>query len=98
MIFKYWKNAVSAALYNNDYKMIEIILENWYDVSLDGTSLRQAIDNSDVKTINLLLNAWFDVNNYHPDMVYPYNAPPIAVAARKWYTWLVNILINCSTV
>lgn len=59
-----------------------------------GKTLRKAVADHDMKTIQYLLDEGVDVNYNEPDMVYPYKATPLTVAARLNNMKMVRYLVD----
>ncbi|WP_235193896.1 ankyrin repeat domain-containing protein [Paenibacillus sp. FSL R5-192] len=59
-----------------------------------GKTLRKAVADHDMKTIQYLLDEGVDVNYNEPDMVYPYEATPLTVAARLNNMKMVRYLVD----
>ncbi|MFC3749767.1 ankyrin repeat domain-containing protein [Paenibacillus sp. GCM10012306] len=86
--------AYSQAYYGNK-KNIPLIHELGLDIKLHGGAvLRQAVTDHDYKTLTYLLDQGVDVNYNKPDMVYPYEATPLTVAARMGAMDMVKFLIE----
>jgi len=90
---KIGKSALNAALYGNNYDLILVLIEAGYDLKNDGVSLRQAVSNRQYKAIELLLDQGVDVNFCKPDMVFPYNATPVHIAAKNNDMKTVKLLV-----
>lgn len=56
--------------------------------------MREAASDHDLKTLKYLLNQGVDINYNQPDMVYPYQATPLTVAARMGNMGMVKFLIE----
>lgn len=56
--------------------------------------MRQAVSDHDYKTLTYLLDHGVDINYNKPDMVYPYQATPLTVAARLGNLAMVKFLIE----
>ncbi|UNK18417.1 ankyrin repeat domain-containing protein [Paenibacillus sp. N3/727] len=86
--------AYSQAYYGNKNN-IPLIHELGLDIKLHGGAvLRQAVSNHDYKTLTYLLDHGVDINYNQPDMVYPYQATPLTVAARMGNLAMVKYLIE----
>lgn len=65
------------------------------DIKLHGSVvLRQAVSDHDYKTLDYLLDYGVDINYNQPDMVYPYRATPLTIAARMGNLAMVKHLIE----
>ncbi|MCM3041245.1 ankyrin repeat domain-containing protein [Paenibacillus motobuensis] len=86
--------AYSQAYYGNK-KNIPLIHELGLDIKLHGGAvLRQAVSNHDYKTLTYLLDHGVDINYNKPDMVYPYQATPLTVAASMGNLAMVKFLVE----
>lgn len=86
--------AYSQAYYGNK-KNIPLIHELGLDIKQHGGEvLRQAVSDHDFKTLTYLLDQGVDINYNQPDMVYPYRATPLTVAARLGSMAMVKFLIE----
>lgn len=86
--------AYSQAYYGNKNN-IQLIHELGLDIKLHGGAvLRQAVSDHDYKTLTYLLDHGVDINYNKPDMVYPYQATPLTVAARMGNLAIVKFLIE----
>ncbi|WP_068774996.1 ankyrin repeat domain-containing protein [Paenibacillus sp. FJAT-26967] len=86
--------AYSQAYYGNKHN-IPLIHELGLDIKLHGGAvLRQAVSDHDFKTLTYLLDHGVDINYNKPDMVYPYQATPLTVAARMGNLAMVKFLIE----
>lgn len=86
--------AYSQAYYGNKSN-ISLIHELGLDIKLHGGAvLRQAVSDHDLKTITYLLDHGVDINYNQPDMVYPYLATPLTVAARMGNQAMVKFLVE----
>lgn len=86
--------AYSQAYYGNK-KNIPLIHELGLDIKLHGGALmRQAASDHDLKTLKYLLDQGVDINYNQPDMVYPYQATPLTVAARMGNMAMVKFLVE----
>lgn len=84
----------SQAYYGNKNN-IPLIHELGLDIKLHGGAvLRQAVSDHDYKTLTYLLDHGVDINHNKPDMVYPYQATPLTVAARMGNLAMVKFLIE----
>ena len=72
---------LQAAIYGESEEIAFILLENGYRLTPDGTTLRHAAEAGFTHLCEYLIAHGFDVNYSEPDMVYPYNASPLQVAA-----------------
>lgn len=87
-------NAYDQAYYDNK-RNIPLIHELGLDVRKHGGStLRKAVGDHDRKTVEWLLDHGADVNFNARDMVYPYQATPLTVAARNGDLAMVQYLIE----
>ncbi|MCQ6563465.1 ankyrin repeat domain-containing protein [Paenibacillus mendelii] len=86
--------AYSQAYYGNKNN-IPLVHELGLDMKLHGGAvLRQAVSDHDYKTLTYLLDHGVDINYSKPDMVYPYQATPLTVAARMGNLAMVKFLIE----
>ncbi|MFF2089449.1 ankyrin repeat domain-containing protein [Paenibacillus sp. NPDC058174] len=86
--------AYSQAYYGNKNN-IPLIHELGLDIRQHGGAvLRQAVSDHDYKTLTYLLDQGVDINYNKPDMVYPYEATPLTVAARMGVMPMVKFLIE----
>lgn len=86
--------AYSQAYYGNK-KNIPLIHELGLDIRQHaGAVLRQAASDHDLKTLTYLLDQGVDINYNKPDMVYPYEATPLTVAARMGNLNMVRFLVE----
>lgn len=86
--------AYSQAYYGNK-KNIALIQELGLDIKQHGgTVLREAVSDHDYKTLTYLLDQGVDINTNTPDMVYPYEATPLTVAARMGNLAMVKFLVE----
>ncbi|QQZ62547.1 ankyrin repeat domain-containing protein [Paenibacillus sonchi] len=86
--------AYSQAYYGNKNN-IPLIHELGLDIKLHGGPvLRQAVSDHDLRTLTYLLDQGVDINYNKPDMVYPYQATPLTVAARMGNMAMVKFLIE----
>lgn len=86
--------AYSQAYYGNK-KNIPLIHELGLDIKQHGGEvLRQAVSDHDFKTLTYLLDQGVDINYNQPDMVYPYRATPLTVAAHMGSMAMVKFLIE----
>lgn len=86
--------AYSQAYYGNKNN-IPLIHELGLDIKQHGGPvLRQAVSDHDLKTIRYLLDTGVDINYNKSDMVYPYQASPLTVAARMGNLNMVKFLIE----
>lgn len=94
MLNQVGSGAYSQAYYGNK-KNIPLIHELGLDIKLHGGAvLRQAVSDHDLKTIAYLLEHGVDINYNQPDMVYPYRATPLTVAARMGNPAMVKYLVE----
>lgn len=94
MVNQVGSGAYSQAYYGNK-KNIPLIHELGLDIKEHGGDvLRQAVSDHDLKTLTYLLDQGVDINYNQPDMVYPYRATPLTVAARMGSMALVKFLIE----
>lgn len=92
-------NQVGSGAYSQAYfgnkRNIPLIQELGLDIKQHGGAvLRQAVSNFDMKTVTFLLDHGVDINYQQPDMVYPYGATPLTVAARMGNIAMVKYLIE----
>jgi len=86
--------AYSQAYYGNKNN-IPLIQELGLDIKRHGGPvLRQAVSDHDYKTLTYLLDQGVDINYNKPDMVYPYQATPLTVAARVGSMAMVKYLVE----
>ncbi|WP_435923089.1 ankyrin repeat domain-containing protein [Paenibacillus sp. DYY-L-2] len=86
--------AYSEAYYGNK-KNIPLIHELGLDIKEHGGAiLRDAVSDHDFKTLTYLLDQGVNINYNKPDMVYPYQATPLTVAARMGSMAMVKFLIE----
>ena len=85
---------LQAAIYGGSEEIAFILLENGYRLTPDGTTLRHAAEAGFTHLCEYLIAHGFDVNYSEPDMVYPYNASPLQIAASKGNLALVKRLIE----
>lgn len=86
--------AYSQAYYGNKGN-IPLIQELGLDIKQHGGPvLRQAVSDHDLKTLTYLLDHGVDINYNRPDMVYPYQATPLTVAARMGNMNMVQFLVE----
>ncbi|WP_311082359.1 ankyrin repeat domain-containing protein [Paenibacillus polymyxa] len=93
------KNKVKSGAYEQAYygnkKNIPLIHELGLDIKQHGgATLRNAVSNHDRKTVALLLEHGADINYNASDMVYPYKATPLTVAARNNDFAMVKYLVE----
>ncbi|MDY8025047.1 ankyrin repeat domain-containing protein [Paenibacillus polymyxa] len=93
------KNHVKSGAYEQAYygnkSNILLIHELGLDMKLHaGATLRNAVSGHDLKTVALLLEHGVDINFNAPNMVYPYKATPLTVAARNNDFAMVKYLIE----
>lgn len=86
--------AYSQAYYGNKSN-IPLIHELGLDMKTHGGEvLRTAVSDHDLEWVTYLLDHDVDINYNEPDMVYPYQATPLTVAARmgsmKMVQWLIE--------
>ncbi|MBQ4901443.1 ankyrin repeat domain-containing protein [Paenibacillus sp. Marseille-P2973] len=94
MVNQMGSGAYSQAYYGNK-KNIPLIHELGLDIKEHGGDvLRQAVSDHDLKTLTYLLDQGVDINYNQPDMVYPYRATPLTVAARMGSMAMVKFLIE----
>ncbi|GIP22229.1 ankyrin repeat domain-containing protein [Paenibacillus sp. J22TS3] len=94
MINQTGSGAYSQAYYGNKNN-IPLIQELGLDIKLHGGAvLRQAVSDHDLKTLKYLLDQGVDINYNQPDMVYPYQATPLTVAARMGNLAMVKFLVE----
>lgn len=86
--------AYSQAYYGNKNN-IPLIHELGLDIKEhSGPVLRQAVSDHDYKTLAYLLDQGADINSNKADMVYPYRATPLTVAARMGAVEMVKFLVE----
>ncbi len=86
--------AYEQAYYGNKTN-IPLIMELGLDITKHGgKTLRNAVDKHDLKTVAYLLEHGVDINFNEPDMVYPYRATPLTVAARSGNLKMVKYLVE----
>ncbi|MEK4428420.1 ankyrin repeat domain-containing protein [Paenibacillus sp. FSL M7-0802] len=86
--------AYEQAYYGNKSNMLLI-----HELGLDmkqhaGATLRNAVSKHDLKTVALLVEHGVDINFNAPNMVYPYKATPLTVAARNNDFAMVKYLVQ----
>ncbi|MGQ8873016.1 ankyrin repeat domain-containing protein [Paenibacillus sp. TSA_86.1] len=87
-------SAYDEAYYGNK-KNITVLNELGLDIrKYGGKTLRKAVSDHDMKTVQYLLNEGVDINYNEPDMVYPYKATPLTVAARQNSMRMVKYLVE----
>ncbi|MFC4302938.1 ankyrin repeat domain-containing protein [Cohnella boryungensis] len=90
-------SAYDEAYYGNKHN-IPVIRELGLDIAkYGGKTLRKAISDADRKTADYLLDHGVDINYNEPDMVYPYRATPLTVAARMNSMAMVQYLVERGT-
>ena len=92
-------NKVKSSAYDEAYygnkKNIAVLNELGLDIrKYGGKTLRKAVSDHDMQTIQYLLNEGVDINYNEPDMVYPYRATPLTVAARNNNMKMVQYLME----
>ena len=87
-------NALQATIYNKNEEIAFLLIENGFKLTPDGTTLRMVVSEGMCKLADYLIAHGFDVNYCEPDMVYPYNASPLQVAASDGNLALVKRLIE----
>ncbi|KAA8751509.1 ankyrin repeat domain-containing protein [Paenibacillus sp. UASWS1643] len=92
-------NRVKSSAYDEAYygnkKNITVLNELGLGIrKYGGKTLRKAVADHDMKTIQYLLDQGVDVNYNEPDMVYPYKATPLTVAARLNNMKMVRYLVD----
>ncbi|MCP1185229.1 ankyrin repeat domain-containing protein [Paenibacillus sp. 1781tsa1] len=92
-------NRVKSSAYDEAYygnkKNITVLNELGLDIrKYGGKTLRKAVADHDMKTVQYLLDQGVDVNYNEPDMVYPYKATPLTVAARLNNMKMVRYLVD----
>ncbi|WP_442604125.1 ankyrin repeat domain-containing protein [Paenibacillus sp. KN14-4R] len=86
--------AYSQAYYGNK-KNIPFIHELGLDIKQHaGAVLRTAVSDHDRETVAYLLDNGVDINYNEPNMVYPYQATPLTVAARMGNLAMVKYLVE----
>ncbi|WP_103106648.1 ankyrin repeat domain-containing protein [Brevibacillus reuszeri] len=94
MLNQVGSGAYTEAYYGNKNN-IPLIQELGLDLKQHGGAvLRKAVSDHDRKTIAYLLDQGVDINYNQPDMVYPYCATPLTVAARMGNIGMVKYLIE----
>lgn len=89
------KSGAYAQAYYGNKKNIPLIHELGLDIKQHaGAVLRTAVSDHDRKTIDYLLDQGVDINYNEPDMVYPYQATPLTVAARMGNLAMVKYLVE----
>ena len=86
--------ALQAAIYSKNEEIAFLLIENGFKLTPDGTTLRKVASEGMYKLADYLIAHGFDVNYSEPDMVYPYNASPLQIAASKGNLALVKRLIE----
>ncbi|QLG39834.1 ankyrin repeat domain-containing protein [Paenibacillus sp. E222] len=87
-------NAYDEAYYGNK-KNIAVLKDLGLDIQkYGGKTLRRAVSDHDLQTIQYLLDEGVDINYNEPDMVYPYKATPLTVAARNNNMKMVQFLVE----
>ncbi|MGN7413498.1 ankyrin repeat domain-containing protein [Paenibacillus sp. SAF-068] len=92
-------NRVKSSAYDEAYygnkKNITVLNELGLDIrKYGGKTLRKAVADHDMKTVQYLLEQGVDINYNEPDMVYPYKATPLTVAARLDNMKMVRYLVD----
>ncbi len=92
-------NKVKSSAYDEAYygnkKNIAVLNELGLDIrKYGGKTLRTAVSDHDMRTIQYLLDEGVDINYNEPDMVYPYRATPLTVAARNNNMKMVQFLVE----
>ncbi|GAS82536.1 ankyrin repeat domain-containing protein [Paenibacillus amylolyticus] len=92
-------NRVKSSAYDEAYygnkKNITVLNELGLDIrKYGGKTLRKAVADHDMKTVQYLLDEGVDVNYNEPDMVYPYKATPLTVAARLHNMKIIRYLVD----
>jgi ankyrin repeat protein len=92
-------NQVKSGAYDQAYYGNKKNLPLIYELGLDikkhgGRTLRKAVSNRDYKTVAFFLERGTDINFNEPDMVYPYKATPLTVAARNGDLSMVKYLVE----
>ncbi|MFD0714279.1 ankyrin repeat domain-containing protein [Paenibacillus sp. GCM10027626] len=86
--------AYSQAYYGNKSN-IPLIHELGLDIKLyGGAVLRQAVSDHNMKLTAYLLDQGADINYNEANMVYPYQATPLTVAARMGFMAMVKYLVE----
>lgn len=93
------RNHVGSGAYTEAYygnkSNIPLIHELGLDITEHGGELwRMAASDHDMKTMQLLLKYGVDINYNKPDMVYPYCATALTVAARNGNFKMVKFLVE----
>ncbi|WP_138751442.1 ankyrin repeat domain-containing protein [Paenibacillus sinopodophylli] len=87
-------NAYDEAYYGNK-RNIPLLRELGLDiVKYGGKLLRKAVADQDKKLIEYLLDHGVDINFNEADMIYPYKATPVTVAARMNSLAMVKYLVE----
>ncbi|MFE6075877.1 ankyrin repeat domain-containing protein [Paenibacillus sp. NPDC057886] len=92
-------NHVKSSAYDEAYYGEKKNIAVLNDIGLDirkygGKTLRKAVSDHDMKTVQYLLDEGVDINYNEPDMVYPYKATPLTVAARNNNMKMVQFLVE----
>ncbi|MCM3171606.1 ankyrin repeat domain-containing protein [Paenibacillus sp. MER 99-2] len=92
-------NRVKSSAYDEAYygnkKNIPLLNELGLDIrKYGGKTLRKAVADHDMKTLQYLLDEGVDINYNEPDMVYPFKATPLTVAARSNNMKMVRYLVE----
>ncbi|MFC9709794.1 ankyrin repeat domain-containing protein [Paenibacillus sp. NPDC056933] len=92
-------NKVKSSAYDEAYygnkKNISVLNELELDIrKYGGKTLRKAVSDHDMKMVQYLLDEGVDINYNEPDMVYPYKATPLTVAARSNNMKMVQFLVE----
>ncbi|MWV42142.1 hypothetical protein GRF59_00730 [Paenibacillus sp. HJL G12] len=92
-------NRVKSSAYDEAYygnkQNIALVHELGLDIrKYGGKTLRRAVSDRDLKTVEYLLKHGVDINYNEPDMVYPYRATPLTVAARNNDFSMVKYLVE----
>lgn len=92
-------NRVGSSAYQEAYygnkKNIPLIYELGLDIrKFGGKTLRTAVSDHNLKIVEYLLSHGVDINYNEPDMVYPYQATPLTIAARNGNMSMVRYLIE----
>ncbi|KOY16354.1 ankyrin repeat domain-containing protein [Paenibacillus xylanivorans] len=87
-------SAYDEAYYGNK-KNMAVVKELGLDIrKYGGKTLRRAVSDHDLQTIQYLLDEGVHINYNEPDMVYPYKATPLTVAARNNNMKMVQFLVE----
>lgn len=93
------RSKVKSTAYDEAYYGNKKNIPLFYELGLDirkhaGKTLRTAVSDHDMQTVRYLLDHGVDINYNEPDMVYPYKATPLTVAARNNNLNMVRFLVE----